>query len=238
MRKYMPMADTRDFWSKVQVLTSLIAALGGVAIPVTLFLVGNRFSERQRSAAEKQLQADRVERMLAHLASEKSDEKKLAVRILEFFVSEQQFPGELLPAVMEIASSDAKEDVAASATRVLQKAAQSREPQIAKEAQRGLSALPPRINVHPTPAWDERKTKGALFDLSHGDVVVAPQAPVHDPPKETQLRYYRQEDAAQAQEMVTRLSERGIQAVATDLSHSSAQEAVRPRSFDLIIGKQ
>jgi hypothetical protein len=232
------MAETRDFWGKVQILTGIVAAVGSLAIPVALFTVGNRISERQRSAAEKQLQADRVERMLAHLASEKPDEKKLAVRILEFFVAEQQFPGELLPAVMEIASSDAKEDVAASASRVLQKVAQGQQTQMAREAQRGLAAIPPRINVHPTAAWDERKSQGALFDLSHGEVVVAPQAPAPDPPKQTQLRYYRKEDAAQAEEMVKRLAEKGIQAVVTDLSHSVGQESVRPRSYDLVIGKQ
>ena len=117
------MGDARDVWGKAEVVIGAVAALGSIAIPVALFVVGNGLSARQQEASAKQLEADRVERMLGHLASDKPDEKKLAVRVLEFFVSEDQFPAELLPAVVEIASSDTHEDVADTASDVLQKVA-------------------------------------------------------------------------------------------------------------------
>jgi len=230
------MGDTRDGWGKLQVLMGVVSALGSVAIPVVLFVVGNRIADRQRLAAERQLQADRVERMLAHLASEKANEKKLAVRVLEFFVSEEEFPRELLPALVEIASSDAKEDVSATASAVLQRVAQSDNAQAASEAKRGLSSLPPRINLH-APASQGRRTESALSGLSHSDVVVAPQDTVLDPPAQTQLRYYRKEDAVQARQMVQRLADSGIKAQPIDLSQSVGQQSIRPQSYDLVIGK-
>jgi hypothetical protein len=236
------MADTRDGWAKAEILIGAVAALGSIAIPVALFVVGNSLSERQRQASDKQLQADRVERMLTHLASEKSDEKKLAVRVLEFFVAENQFPAELLPALVEIASTDAHEDVADTASDVLQKVAQGGETPVASAARRGLAALPARLNFHAPSAPDQASTStsAAVADLGHGDVVVAQQAAPSgtSAPARTELRYFRKEDAAQAQQMAARLQQRGIKAELRDLSQTVGSRVVRPKSFDLVLGTQ
>jgi hypothetical protein len=230
------MAETRDGWGKAEVVIAALSALGSIAIPVALFMVGKDLSERQRLASDKQVEADRVERMLAHLASDKPDEKKLAVRVLEFFVVEKQFPAELLPALVEIASSDQREDVADTASDVLQKVAQAGDSKVASAAQKGLAALPPRINFHS--AGHEDKSAGAVADLAHADVVVAPQAVGNGPaPANTELRYFRAEDAASAQQMARKLAARGIKAELRDLSQSTGGRAIRPRSFDLVIGK-
>src|SRR6266700_2478431 len=241
------MAENRDGWGKAEVIIGALSALGSIAIPVALFVVGNGLAERQRVASDKQLEADRVERMLGHLASDKADERKLAVRVLEFFVAEKQFPGELLPAVVEIASSDVHEDVADTASEVLQKVAQQTgDPQAASAAQRGLAALPPRINWHPGATRDD-KSAAAVADLAHGaDVVVSPQAassgapasaPAPSPaPARTELRYFRREDAAAAQQVAGKLAARGIKAELRDLSQSAGGRAIRPRSFDLVMG--
>jgi hypothetical protein len=197
----------KDWRDTVQSVSSVVAAMGSIAIPLAIFLIGNRITDRQkesadkqaeaqRAATEKQLEADRVERMLAHLASDKADEKKLAVRVLEFFVSERQFPAVLLPALVEIASSDGKEDVAATATAVLQKVADGpASDKTTAEAKQGLSSLPPRIDVHSS-AVDSHKADAALLNLSHGGVVVPRQAPTAVTPQQTELRYYRKETSA------------------------------------------
>lgn len=231
------MGEARDVWGKVEVLIGGVAALGSIAIPVALFIVGNSLSARQQEASNRQLEADRVERMLGHLSSDKPDEKKLAVRVLEFFVSEDQFPAELLPAVVEIASSDTHEDVADTASEVLQKvAAQTRDKQAASAAEKGLAALPPRVNVHANPG--DQSAAAAADDLNHSGVVVAPQAASTTPaPATTELRYFRKEDAASAQQMIGRLAARGIRAQLRDLSQASGGRAIRPRSFDLVMGQ-
>ncbi len=86
--------------------------------------------------------------MLAHLASDKPSERKLTVRVLGFFASENQFPPELVAPLVEIASSDAQEIVANSASEVLQYVADGKEPGVAQVATKGLETLPPRVNVH------------------------------------------------------------------------------------------
>ena len=232
------MGDARDIWGKAEVVIGGVAALGSIAIPVALFIVGNGLSARQQDASAKQLEADRVERMLGHLTSDKPDEKKLAVRVLEFFVTENQFPAELLPAVVEIAASDTHEDVADTASEVLQKvAAQTHDKQAASAAEKGLAALPPRVNLHPAEAGD-KSAAAAVDDLNHSGVVVAPQAAGGAPaPATTELRYFRKEDAASAQQMIGRLAARGIRAQLRDLSQTSGGRAIRPRSFDLVMGQ-
>lgn len=236
------MAETRDGWGKLEVIFGAVGALGSIAIPVMLFVVGNRVNERQRADAGKQLQADRVERMLGHLASDNANEKKMAVRVLEFFVSENQLPSELLPALVEIASSDSKEDVADTASDVLEQVAKSREPGVAQAAQRGLAALPVRVNVHQSSDDEgktDNKTDGALADLAHGNVVVSKQtaAPAGPDPSVTELRYFRKEDGEAAKQVAARLGLQGIKAEIRDWSQRAGQRPVRPRSLDLVMAK-
>jgi hypothetical protein len=226
----------KDWRDTVQTFAGAISALGSIAIPIALFVVGSQLTERQRVAGEKQVVADRVERMLVHLASEKADEKKLAVRVLEYFVSAQEFPPELLPAVVEIASSDGKEDVAADATSVLEKvAAGPANDPVTAQAKLGLSSLPPRVNVHPA-ASDGGKADWALSDLSHGGVVVAPQKPLANAPPKTELHFYRAQDRAGAEQVAAQLKQRGIDAVVKE-QPPVAQQAIRPNSYDLFLGQ-
>lgn len=232
------MGDARDIWGKAEVVIGAVAALGSIAIPVALFIVGNGLSARQQDASAKQLEADRVERMLGHLTSDKPDEKKLAVRVLEFFVTENQFPAELLPAVVEIAASDTHEDVADTASEVLQKVAtQTGDKKAASAAEKGLAGLPPRVNFHPAEAAD-KNTAAAVADLDHSGVVVSPQAANSAAaPATTELRYFRKDDAASAQQMIGKLAARGIRAQLRDLSQAAGNRAARPRSFDLVMGQ-
>jgi hypothetical protein len=154
------MGDARDAWGKAEVIISAVAALGSIAIPVALFVVGNGLSARQQEASARQLEADRVERMLGHLTSDKPDEKKLAVRVLEFFVTENQFPAELLPAVVEIASTDTHEDVADTASEVLQKvASQTSDKQTPPRGAKGTRRR--RSPIWTTAAWWSRLRRPA-----------------------------------------------------------------------------
>ena len=143
------MAETRDGWGKLDVLATAVGALGSIAIPVVLFVVGNQVNQRQQSDADKQLQADRVEKMIGHLASDNADERKLAVTAMEFFVSEDQLPRALLPLLLEIASSDNREDVSDTAAGVVQRAEQSQHADVASQARAGLLAMPVRVQCSP-----------------------------------------------------------------------------------------
>ena len=147
------MGETRDGWSKAEVIIGAMGALGSIAIPIMLFVVGNRIAERQAEDSAAQLQADRVERMLGHLASTNADERRLAVNVVRYFSgTAQAFPEDLIPLLIEVASADPKEDVAATASGALEKLAQGGQGAAAAEAAKlGLRRFPPRLNVRARP---------------------------------------------------------------------------------------
>ena len=55
-------------------------------------------------------------------------------------------------------------------------------------------------------------------------------------PHATELRYYRREDQAQAQQIAGQLERQGIKANIVDLSAKKEGHA-RPKNFDLVLGK-
>ena len=232
------MGETRDGWSKAEVIFGAMGALGSIAIPIMLFVVGNRISERQAEGSAAQLQADRVERMLGHLASTNADERRLAVNVVRYFSgTAQAFPEDLIPLLIEVASANPKEDVAATASGALEKLAQGGQgPAAAEAAKIGLRKIPPRLNVR-GPREDER-VAAATATVAQSDVVVTKQQAdsVAELPQETELRYFRKEDQAQAQQIADRLAQKGIRASVVDLSAKKEGHS-RPRNFDLVMGK-
>ena len=158
------MGETRDGWSKAEVIIGAIGALGSIAIPIMLFVVGNRIAERQAEDSAAQLQADRVERMLGHLASTNADERRLAVNVVRYFSgTAQAFPEDLIPLLIEVASADPKEDVAATASGALEKLAQGGQGAAAAEAAKvGLRKIP-------AAAQRPRPARGRARRRRHGD---------------------------------------------------------------------
>ena len=233
------MGETRDGWSKAEVIIGALGALGSIAIPIMLFVVGNKITARQEADSAAQLQADRVERMLGHLASTNADERRLAVNVVRYFSgTAQAFPEDLIPLLIEVASADPREDVAATATGALEKLAQGGQGPVAAEAARiGLGKIPSRLNVS-GPREDERVAAATATVAQSNVVVTKHQADsVADLPQETELRYFRKEDQAQAQQIAGKLAQRGIRASVVDLSAAKKEGPSRPRNFDLVMGK-
>ena len=233
------MGETRDGWGKAEVIIGALGALGSIAIPIMLFVVGNRISERQAQDSALQLQADRVERMLGHLASTNADERLLAVKVVKYFSgSDQAFPEALIPILIEVASSDAQEDVAASASNALEKVAKGSQGPAATAAQTALSTMPARVNVRaPT---DDTRVAAATATVAQSDVVVTKQQAASSaevPQGTAELRYFRMEDKAQAQQLASKLLQKGIRANVVDLSAKKTGPS-RPRNFDLVLGKE
>ena len=99
-----------------------------------------------------------------------------------------------------------------------------------------LVTMSVRVNVQ-APVKDPTAA-AATASLSGNDVAVVAAQQSGEQPASNELRYYRREDAAQAQQIAGRLSKQGIAADVKDFSSSVGQGQVRPKSFDLIVGKQ
>ena len=88
------------------------------------------------------------------------------------------------------------------------------------------------------PREDER-VAAATASVAQSDVVVTKQQAdsVAELPQETELRYFRKEDQAQAQQIAGKLAQRGIRASVVDLSAAKKEGQSRPRNFDLVMGR-
>ena len=68
------MGDTRDGWSKAEVIFGALGALGSIAIPIMLFVVGNRIAARQQARhASDYKKADAIRAELASRGVEIED---------------------------------------------------------------------------------------------------------------------------------------------------------------------
>lgn len=231
--------EERDGWGKAEITFGAIGALGSILIPIALFVLGRQLTNQQQEQSDAQLKADRVERMLSHLASTNDYERKLTIKALGYLASVDQFPRELVSAVVEVASSDSHEDVSNTATAVLQTVRDSKEADAARVAQQGLDKLPPRVNVHVQAS--DPNADAAIADLKRDNVVVAVQqatAPPAAAATKTELSYYRKEDKDKAEEIARSLALKGIQAELRDRSQQVEAKTVRPRGFDLVIQKK
>jgi hypothetical protein len=145
--------EKRDGWSKLDIITKAVA---GILLPVIILIVGHWLTVQQQKANEARLQqqkeadqatrdqqreaeqaqrnADRISTYLNHLASTNPKERKLALQVMSYLADNNQFPKELVGAV--IASLDDKDkEVARLSAETLTQAAKS-DPQIAQEVVR------------------------------------------------------------------------------------------------------
>jgi carboxypeptidase family protein len=159
------MADEkRDGWVKLDIIAKAIA---GILLPIIILIVGNLLTTQQQKANEARLQqqkeadrarldqqreadqaqhnADRVSVYLNHLASTNPNERKLALQAMAYLADNNQFPKELVGAV--IASLDDKDkEVASVGTETLTQAAKS-DPQIAQEIVKSAKNNPNKANA-------------------------------------------------------------------------------------------
>src|SRR5262245_35085009 len=167
------MGEPRDGWGKAEVIIGAIGAAGSIAIPIMLFVVGNQIAERQAEDSARQLQADRVERMLGHLASTNTEERRLAVSVVRYFSATEAFPEDLIPLLIEVAAVDPKEEVAATASITLEKVASEGRGAAAAAAKSALLKLPSRVNV--SGPSDDARIAAATATAAQDNLVVMQQ---------------------------------------------------------------
>jgi hypothetical protein len=131
--------NSRDRWSKFDISAKALAA---ILLPVVIFYFTyqqqrsnelrlqqektseERKLEQQRMADLAQRNADRVTVHLNHLASNNPNERRLSLQVLSFFARNNQFPDELLAAVI-LATDDKDPGVANASSATLAQAAKS-----------------------------------------------------------------------------------------------------------------
>ncbi len=224
------MADERSQqrWQRFDILAK-------ATIPVILFYATFHINGQVQERALLQLQADRAERMLSRLLSEREEERLATLAIVSYLAREQQFPQELLPVLTHLASRDKQENVAEAATETLQKVAeQAAAPEVKSAARETLRTLPMRVYIHIRSDAQMPAAEHLKEVLESNGVAVPSIVPVKEGPSKPELRFYRAEERAAAEKIINLLRDEGIGVSLRDLSDRAdfKQVAIRARTFE------
>lgn len=224
------MAEDRShlLWQRFDILAK-------ATIPVILFYATFQINDQAQQRAQLQLQADRAERLLTRLLSDKEDERLASLAIVSFLAKQGQFPDELMPVLTHLAGKDKQENVAEAAAVALKKVAdEAKDEKVANLARQNLQTLPSRVYIH---VRSESQLPAAehLKELLEANMLAVPSiVRVASGPSRPELRYYRKEERAEAEKIVDLLHREGIGAALNDLSERGEFKgvAIRARTFE------
>lgn len=130
----------KDSWDKVEIIGGV---LGGVMIPIAIFLTGLVISNADKDNAETKAQAERLTELIDHLSSDNSKKQQIAVEVTSFLAKNDQLPKVLVPSLIRIATQSNNSDTAGIATEtVLQVAKQDKK--AAQTIKKAFSNIKPR----------------------------------------------------------------------------------------------
>lgn len=227
------MSEQRDGWSKAEVVSKIVSAL---FLPIVLLWLGTWFNDQQKKSEEiknsAESSANRLTTMLKSLASDNPRERLLATKVMMYFGTHDQLPSELVPALVEIAAGDPNKEVSDSAFQSLTTAAQT-DRKLAPTIEKALGALPARVYIQiagPTQRAKAKQIQQELID--HGLLVpgIEDVSGKADIPKNTNVRYFNDQDKATAETVVGILHSNGI---ASAYPYRVSGRSARPGTLEI-----
>jgi hypothetical protein len=227
------MTEARDTWSKIEILSKIVAAL---FLPIMLLIIAQIYTTRQKLADEARIAAEnnahRLTEILTHLSSDNDKERKLTVIIATYFAEHNQLPGELLPALSNIAANDPNQEVANAAQQSLTAAAETNKA-LAPAAKQFLKQLPGRVYIH-IPTEEQRGLAEHIISLLKDTGLNTPgiqRVSVRQIPNQTELRYFYDEDAQEAQTIHDLLDKNSITTTVKQIPGYEGKAS--PKQFEL-----
>jgi hypothetical protein len=229
------MNEPRDGWSKAEIICT---ALGAIVLPAALFVVGNRLTTQQESAAEAGRQAERLTALLQPLASENPRERRLAIEVIGYLGQNRQLPMELLQVLLNIARTEPDSGVAQDVSQALARVEQGN-PSLAPLIQKDLKSLQARLYFH----IDTESQRAAAQTLAtqiasvQGLDLVVPGIERVAWRNRSELRFFKKTDQQEAARIVQDLRRFGAAVSVRDLSaRYEGSDRIRPRHFELWLG--
>ncbi len=231
------MSEPRDIWAKVDILLKAIAS---VALPIALFWFGHQVTLQQAASAAANLRIERLTSLLGSLASENERERRIAIEVAGYLAKIEQLPLELVPVLITIASDDPSSVTARAASNALSKV-ETASPALKPEIEKGLSSLPARIYFHIS-RLEQRTDAQSLRERlvsKLGTGFSVPGIERKDGPATNELRFFKKEEASEANDIVNALRELGLNVDVKDLSSRYQNSTgIRPRHYELWLGTQ
>ena len=231
------MSEYRDTWSKVDILLKAIAS---VALPLALFWFGHQFKLQQEASAAASLRIERLTSILGSLSSENDRERRIAIEVAGYLAKSKELPLEIVPVLISIAREDPSSVTARAASSALSKV-EAASPALRPEIEKDLSSLPARIYFHISTSEQRTGAQSLRERLipKLGSGFSVPGIERKDGPTSNELRFFKKEEGAEANEIAKALRELGLSVDVKDLSSKYQNSTgIRPRHYELWLGTQ
>ncbi len=186
-------------WKKIQLIIGVFAAIGGLLIPIVIFVVSQQIAEKQDEFNKEQKKSERVATLLSSLSSENERERKLALSYTDYLVQNDMFPEELFDVFIEIAKTGKPEE-AMEAEKIITNYKQSvmqmeeTSPEQIKMISRKIEAIAPRVFIHINNNNQRRMATGIMKVLKENEIDAQGIELLEYEQEGSELRFFRQED--------------------------------------------
>ncbi len=233
---YVSDIDGKDGWDRFSIIGSI---LGSILIPFMVLFVGNLLSEQQEKSSQIARQAQQLGMLIDHLSSENPRERKIAMDIANFLAKNDQIPKELIPALIDSVVTDESAIVAKAASEVLAEV-EKQDAKLKEQIQQGVVGLPPRIYfhiIHESQRKSAEKLAAELTTKLSSIRLSVPGVTKRHGPAISQLRFFKQEEKAEAGQIAEVIKKIGVDVELIDLSKQYQNSThIRPRHYELWLG--
>lgn len=239
----------KDAWDKAHVIFGAIGVvLGAILLPVAIFIGSWLIAEAERDSSEE-IAATEHERTVAfsktanltnliqYLGSSNEQEKIIGLEVAQHLSETDQLPIEITRTIIRIAE-DAKTASTAIAASSTVDAIAKNDQNLSDEIEAQLSTIPPRVYFQIS---DEslrgpaREISSKLEEAEIDQNLVVPGIELVDEVKfSSSLRYFDVTERAEAERILQRLNDLGVEANLIDLSERYGNStSIRPRHYEL-----
>ncbi len=225
---------TRDLWDKIDILAK-------IATPIVLFAMGTAYNLHQSKIAESQKVADRVTSLVKSLSSDKVDERKAALALLKYEQAKDPnaVPEELLsialPALVHIAKTDSNAEVALAAQKLAKDVVGNTGVDLAADVKSQVDQEQARVYMH-IRSENQRNTAKVILDKLDRKGLNMPGIELVNvgPTNQTELRFFRKSEEAEANEITSFLKEMNVpNAVAKYVPGFENSTSLRSRHYEI-----
>lgn len=215
--------------------------MGGVLVPLSIFVTGLVISNAEKENANSSLQAERLTEMIEHLSSANPKQQLIATEVAAFLATKEQLPSELVPTLTRIAMQSNSSETALAATQAIVVAAE-KNASTEKAVRSAFTRTPPRVYFHiPRRRQMDAAKKVAhelKSDLSRLNITV-PGIEVKAGPAKTELRFFRSGERDEAEKILAALLKRNVEVELADLSSRfETSKGIRSRHYELWFGNK
>ncbi|HKP70605.1 MAG TPA: hypothetical protein VJV05_15060 [Pyrinomonadaceae bacterium] len=224
-------------------LMSVFDATAKVLTPIMIFAVGTYYTWTKDAAEREQSALDRCYGYAKDLAKAGVAEQKMLLSFIQLQCSErEELRAATLPQVVETATASKDEEIRNTAKETAQVVAASANTSVVNKVEAALTTVTRNIYIHI--ADDAQREQAESLKLRLSDVLANDGAAYSMPgievvgndrsPSAPQVRYFRQEDAPEAQRIATLLADLGL----ANAQAAQVRGSARPFQLEIWFAKR